>query len=72
MTDKSCEALKGFARDVIQAMWDDGDVDGCDIQELAVKYGMIEQTVATEADAEVHDHVTPGDPFFRFVDWMRK
>ena len=64
------EALKGFARDVIQTMWD-GCVDGCDVQNLADKYGLIEQTIATEADAEVHDHVTPGDPFFRFSDWLK-
>lgn len=64
-------ALEGFARGIIQAMWDGGGVDGGDIQDLAVKYGLIESTVATETDAELHDHVVPGDEMFRLAEWLR-
>ena len=63
------EALKRFAREVIQAMRE-GGIDGFGIQELAVKHGLIEAAVATEADAEASDFVTRGNEIFRFVEWM--
>jgi len=40
-TEAENKALKGFARAVIQGMWD-GGVDGSNIQDLAVKHGLIE------------------------------
>lgn len=63
--------LKSFAREVIEAMWE-GDIDGSDIQELAVKHGLIFETVATAEDIAIRrDYVEIGDSWFRYTDWMK-
>ena len=68
---KDHDALKAFARDIIQGMWD-GGIAGSDVQELAVKHGLIESCVATEEDAHNNSDIVKGDFIFRYVDWMQK
>ena len=66
------ERLKAFAREVIDAMWE-GGVDGGDVQEWAVKHGLIFETVATVENVTLRrDYVDVGDPWFKYTDWMKK
>jgi len=46
-------SLKGFADDIIQAIWDGySELDGGEIQEFAVKHGIIEKYYAKEPCCE--------------------
>ena len=67
--ERERDALKAFAKGCIQEMWD-GGIDGCDVQELAVKYGLIVPAVATDADAAHIDFVYAGDEIFRYAGWL--
>lgn len=58
--------LAGFARDVLWYLWEGSDLDGADLQELALKHGLI---LRTAFDPRKHaDHlgvgVYPGDEWF--------
>lgn len=65
--------LAGFAREVLGALWEGYDLDGADIQELGLKYGLITREAF---DPEKHtDHlgvgVYPGDEWFVEIPALR-
>ena len=69
------EKLKGFARTVIAALWEGagGDIDGGEVQEAAVKSGLIVETVATAEDLAGSDYLgEAGDPWFKYAGWMQE
>ena len=45
------ERLRAFAADVMQA-WPHGDVDGCDVQDYAVKHGLLTPETRNEPCGE--------------------
>lgn len=55
-----------FTRAVLRALWDGYDLDGADIQELGLKYGVIRRTVFNPAKHTDHHGVgaNPGDEWF--------
>lgn len=62
--------FQGFA-DAIMEHWPMSDVDGADLQELAVKFGII-APIPGGFDPEEHDDevgygAEPGDPWFQFT-----
>jgi hypothetical protein len=63
-------ALREFAREIIKSYcWDHYDVDGGDVQDIAVRLGLLVEGVATEDEADAD--VAPGDTIFRFAEWLR-
>jgi len=44
-------ALKGFARDVMEA-WPDGGVDGGELQDIALRHGLLEPSVPTQEERD--------------------
>ena len=69
------EALRAFARDIIDSLWEGAgtDLDGAEVQEAAVKHGLITETIATAEDLAGSNY--PGDvgePWFKYADWMNR
>lgn len=65
--------LKAFARELVLRSWDGDDIDGAEIQELAVKFKLI---IPTEFDPEKHTDeyggAEPGDPWYEFADNVKE
>jgi hypothetical protein len=64
------DSLWAFAHEVIQLAWD-ANIDGADVQELALKYGLIQPAIY---DPERHGHnveAEPGDEIFEFTEEMK-
>ncbi len=70
MTDEM--DLRGFVRDLMQGYFENDcyDIDGGDIQDLAIKHGLANEVAATEADCKderAQEYgVEPGDPYLRW------
>lgn len=67
-------ALKAFARDILRKIWEGGDVDGGEAQELAYGHGLI---VDVPFDPEKHDgegaeFCEPGDDWYELADWLKE
>lgn len=65
--------FKGFARWCLQnGPWDGCDLDGCDVQDAALKFGIVEEV---KYDPTVHGEtecdVCPGDPWYVMVEDKR-
>lgn len=61
------EELKEFARIVLQAVWDGGDVCGGEIQGVAERLGLVFEDVATERDVAAGMDCEVGDGIYRLV-----
>ena len=46
------DALQGFAQDVMNCL-PDGDIDGCDLQDMAVKHGLLEPVMMDKPCGEI-------------------
>lgn len=62
------QASAAFAAEVLKSVFDGFSLDGFDLQELAVKHGLL---VKTKYDPKKHsnaydDYVEPGDPWYVF------
>jgi len=65
------DKLKAFAREIIkQECWGIDCLDGCDIQELATKLGLIESCIAIEDDIAFGDFEV-GDVIYKFTYIMK-
>ena len=59
--------LKEFARNVIMVeVWGLDELDGCELQELAERLGLIESYIATEADVDEESDFEVGDKMYKF------
>lgn len=67
------EKLKEFARRVIKIeCWSIYEQDGCDIQELAERLGLIAKHTATEADVNPdYDDFEVGDIIYKFTEILK-
>ena len=66
------ERLKEFAQKVIKAeCWDYDSLDGCDIQDLAEKLGLIKKCMATEADVDDRSDYGVGDMIYKFTETLK-
>jgi hypothetical protein len=62
------ERLMKFTRKVIaDACWGYSTMDGCDIQELAEKLGLIVPHIATEEDVDDRSDFEIGDRIYKFA-----
>ena len=61
--------IADFAEFIIRGSWDGKDVDGGEIQDLAVEHGLL---IETKYDPEKHGpnnyDLEPGDPYLIFTD----
>ena len=65
--------LKEFARYIIQTeCWGGGHIDGPDVQELAVKLGLIEPIKATESDVDEESDYEVGDTIYKFTEVLKE
>lgn len=69
------DALKNFAVDVLQWVFDGFDPDGSDIQDLAERHGLVRKV---PFDPEKHNlpewlegEVEPGDDYFEFTEILK-
>ena len=65
------DPVKDFAKEIIQCMIDDCVTDGFDVQELAMRHGLI---VDVPYDPIVHgesDCCEPGDSWFVFSELLK-
>jgi hypothetical protein len=49
--------LVDFANQVVDVAFDGGNLDGCEIQEMAESCGIIETTMATEENRDMWEHI---------------
>ncbi len=67
------ERLKGFARPIIRLYcWDMLEPDGCDIQALAEKMGLIVPHIATKEDVDDERDYGVGDKIYKFSDRLKE
>ena len=65
--------LVEFCRKVISTVcWDHDNMDGCDIQCLAEKLGLVEQRVATKDDVSDWSDFEIGDIIYKFTDILKE
>ncbi len=66
------EDLKEFARHVIRTeCWSLYEQDGCELQELAEKLGLIEPQTATENDIDEESDFEIGDTIYKFTEVLK-
>lgn len=70
---KAGKTAAAFARDLLRQVFDGYNPDGADIQELAVKHGLL---VLVKYDPKRHDgegaeFCEPGDPWYEFSHAMK-
>lgn len=66
---RALEGLTEFASSVIQTeCWAIEPLDGCDIQELAERLGLIAPHTATEADVDEESDFEVGDKIYKFTE----
>lgn len=74
--DEQLRALKAFARWAIQnTAWAGCDLDGGEVQDEALKLGIIEERTATGknfAEWRYIEDVVIGHNYYLFADWMKK
>lgn len=76
--DLETERLRDFARDVMSA-WPHGDLDGGDLQDAAIKHGLLQPEQRTDrcgevcycADCLLPDEMAAGFTCYRRVEWLR-
>jgi len=56
-----------FAKSVLHVAFEGGSLDGGDIQEMGVKYGLLEQTAYDPEKHEENWDFEPGDPYYTFT-----
>ena len=65
--DEEIKRLKEFAVAVIrQECWGYDSFDGCEIQELSERLGLIEPHIATKADLDEYTDYDEGDTIYKF------
>lgn len=64
----------GFVELFDQCDW--GDLDGCDVQDLMEKHGLIEWRPLTAQEVErglgAYDSLEPGDPWYSYTPELQK
>ena len=64
--------LKEFARHVIETeCWSLYEQDGCELQELAEKLGLIKSQIATENDIDDESDFEIGDKIYKFTEVLK-
>lgn len=53
--------LKGFVDDIIEVCFNDGGIDGYDIQEMAIEYGLLKKVEMSERCCEACRCAEHGD-----------
>lgn len=59
---------KAFAHDIIAGSFDGSAFEGCEIQDIAVKHGILKQVAYDPKAHGRSDELEPGDPWFEFVE----
>lgn len=73
VTPPELHSMCGFLGDLLQSYreGDHMDLDGCDVQDLLVKHGLMYETKATEADCEeewcMDWGCEPGDTLYKYT-----
>jgi hypothetical protein len=74
MTNEDIKGLKKFARDMISSSWEGYDISGADVQDIALKCGLLYEDTATEADVDRSEYSTSGvevgDTIYRLSPFM--
>lgn len=65
------EALKRFARWALRQSFEGADICGGDIQEQALKLGLLFECVAKESEPGLLGDIEPGDTIYRFSPWLK-
>ena len=75
MTEQEIEGLKKFAREMIRQSWEGYDICGSEVQEEAVRCGLLCKDVATEADTDRSEYsacdIEAGDTIYRYTEFMK-
>ncbi len=75
MNEQDIEGLKKFAREMIRQSWEGYDISGSEVQEEAVRCGLLYEDVATEADVDRSEYSASdtevGDTIYRYVEFMK-
>ena len=67
------ESLKEFARHIIkEELWGYRGMDGMEIQDLAVKLGLIEPHTLTKEDVPMDYDLEVGDEIYMFTDILKE
>jgi len=69
--DNENELLKEFAHSVIKQECWGYDMDGFEIQELAIKLNLLEPHIATESDVDEESDFEVGDKIYKFTDVLK-
>jgi hypothetical protein len=66
--------LKEFARHVIRGYcWEFIEPDGCELQDMAVRLGLLKPHIATEEDVDVEfDDYEVGDKIYKFTSTLKE
>ena len=65
------QLLKEFAHSVIKQECWGYDMDGFEIQELAIKLNLLEPHIATESDVDEESDFEVGDKIYKFTDVLK-
>lgn len=66
------QQLRDFAKMILRLSWE-GGVDGSDIEDAAVKHGLIVSVIYDPvAHGDVEDAVPGEDTIYIFSDWMKE
>lgn len=69
---RECQPAKEFAKELLQKIFDGGDPDGADIQETAIKHGLLEEVPFNPADHGTVAYALPGEPWFVFSEELNQ
>lgn len=68
--------VSAFVLEVIRdTAFEGGDLDGCDVQDMGEKYGVLQPRTVTQEHLENHevdDYLSEGDTAYFFPDWLLK
>jgi hypothetical protein len=64
------EKLKAFAKAVIRLSWEGCDI-GDEVQEEALRYGLLAKTIYDPKTHGESDCAEPGDPYYVFSDQLK-
>lgn len=74
ISEQDIEGLKKFAKDLIRQSWEGYDISGADVQDIALKCGLLWEDEATEADVDRSEYsasdVEVGDMIYRFSTFL--
>ena len=75
MTEQEIDGLKKFAREMIRQSWEGYDICGSEVQEEAVRCGLLYEDSATEEDVDRSEFSASdtevGDTIYRFAEFMK-